>query len=344
MKKHYHPIDSNVWQGRIDSHEDFDAFRWHQWIKPIDLLDETTPPFDGTLGLCFIGFCCDDGVTRNKGRAGAAKGPRSIRKELSNLPCQFSSDLKIYDGGNIYCEDITLEEGQDILASLVKRILDLNLYPVVLGGGHEIAFGHYNGLLNHYQMLSDSSVVDSHKIGIVNFDAHFDLRPYPNGGSSGTMFRQIADTCASNDLHYGYMCLGIQKRSNTLALFKSARSLGVQYILAKDMVDQDIWHILERVDSFIKKHNQIYVTICADVFSAAFAPGVSAAQAVGLHPEQVLKILKYIILSGKTVSFDIAEVSPRFDQDNTTSNLAAVLIFALVNTLASLHNLDIAID
>ncbi len=76
MKKHYHPIDSNVWQGRIDSHDDFDAFRWHQWIKPIDLLDDANPPFDGEIGICFIGFCCDDGVTRNKGRAGAAKGPR----------------------------------------------------------------------------------------------------------------------------------------------------------------------------------------------------------------------------------------------------------------------------
>ncbi len=140
------------------------------------------------------------------------------------------------------------------------------------------------------------------------------------------------------------MCLGIQKRSNTLALFKTAKDLGVQYILAKDMVDQDIWPIFERVDRFIKKHDQIYITICSDVFSAAFAPGVSAAQAVGLHPEQVLKIIKYIILSGKSVSFDIAEVSPRFDQDNTTSNLAAVLIFAVVNTLASLKNLDISID
>ncbi|GKT36320.1 Ureohydrolase like protein, partial [Aduncisulcus paluster] len=106
--------------------------------------------------------------------------------------------------------------------------------------------------------------------------------------------------CQKEDAHYGYMCLGIQKRSNTLALFKTAHQLGVQYILAKDMVDQDIWPIFEKVDKFIKKHDQLYITVCADVFSAAFAPGVSAAQAVGLHPEQVLKIIKYIVLSGKT--------------------------------------------
>ncbi|MCK8828275.1 arginase family protein [Natroniella acetigena] len=37
------------------------------------------------------------------------------------------------------------------------------------------------------------------KIGIINFDAHFYLRPYPNGGNSGTMFRQIADQCKEKD-------------------------------------------------------------------------------------------------------------------------------------------------
>ncbi len=339
MHTHYRPIDSHVWQGRVDSHEDYDAFRWHQWVKPIDLTDSTTPPFDGKLGICFIGFCCDDGVTRNKGRAGAAKGPRSIRKELSNLPCQFKQDVRLFDAGNIYCADIPLEKGQDILGECVSKILSLNLYPIVLGGGHEIAFGHYSGLSRY-----KNEVQDTQSLGIINFDAHFDLRPYPNGGSSGTMFRQIADVCADQGSHYGYMCLGIQKRSNTLALFKTARDLGVEYILAKDMVDQDIWPIFEKVDKFIKRHDQIYITVCADVFSAAFAPGVSAAQAVGLHPEQVLKILKYIVLSGKTVSFDIAEVSPRFDQDSTTANLAAVLIFALVNSLSTLMNLDISID
>jgi arginase family enzyme len=29
-------------------------------------------------------------------------------------------------------------------------------------------------------------------LGIVNFDAHFDLRPFVGEGNSGTMFRQIA--------------------------------------------------------------------------------------------------------------------------------------------------------
>lgn len=336
FKINYKAIDDTLWQGRIDSESNFDAFRWHQWVKPIDLNEENLMPFKGKLGFAFLGFCCDAGVMRNKGRTGAAKGPESIRKELANLPCRFTEEVKLFDAGNIYCENISLEESQNLLSKAIERILTLNLFPIVLGGGHEIAFGHYNGILN-YLNQSDTK----QNIGIINFDAHFDLRPYPNGGSSGTMFRQIADVCKKQDLKYSYLCIGVQKHSNTIDLFKTADKLGAEYILAKDIVDNDNWSVLERLDDFIKFKEKIYITVCADVFSSAFAPGVSSSQPLGLDPEKVLKLLKYILKSNKVISFDIAEVSPRFDLDNVTANLASVLIFSIVNSLCEFHDLDL---
>ncbi len=334
--KNYKIADKKIWQGRIDSEDNYDAFRWHQWIELIDLNNENLEPFNGKLGFAFIGFCCDEGVRLNKGRVGAAKGPRSIRRELSNLPCRFDRKVKIFDMGDIYCEDCSLEESQKTLSKAVERILSLNLFPIVLGGGHEIAFGHYNGILNYLNNKKEKS-----NIGIINFDAHFDLRPYPNGGTSGTMFRQIADICKEKNLKYSYLCLGIQKHSNTIDLFKTADILGAEYILAKDILASEDFSILEKIYDFIKKQDHIYVTICSDVFSSAFAPGVSAAQPLGLDPEKVLKILKYIIRSNKVISFDIAEVSPRFDQDNITANLAKVLIFSIINTLCEMYDLSL---
>lgn len=332
----YKATDKTLWQGRIDSESNFDAFRWHQWVKPIDLREENLTPFNGKLGFAFLGFCCDAGVKRNKGRTGAAKGPESIRKELANLPCRFTVEVKLFDAGNIFCENISLEESQNLLSKAIEKILELNLFPIVLGGGHEIAFGHYAGILNY---LNQS--VTSPNIGIINFDAHFDLRPYPSGGSSGTMFRQIADICKEKDLNYSYLCIGVQKHSNTIDLFKTADKLGAEYILAKDIVNNDNWNVLEKLDNFIKYQDEIYITICSDVFSSAFAPGVSASQPLGLDPERVLKFLKYILKSNKVISFDIAEVSPRFDQDNVTANLASVLIFSIVNSLCEIHALDL---
>ena len=43
----------------------------------------------------------------------------------------------------------------------------------------------------------------------------------------------------------------------------------------------------------------------------------------------------------KVRGFDICEISPRFDQDNTTANLGAVIIFAVVNTLCRLNGLGL---
>ncbi len=48
------------------------------------------------------------------------------------------------------------------------------------------------------------------------------------------------------------------------------------------------------------------------------------------------ELIKYIIKSGKVVSIDIAEVSPRFDEDNQTAQLAAITIYAVINTLSAL--------
>ena len=52
------------------------------------------------------------------------------------------------------CEDCTLQQSQDILSKAVQRVLSLNLFPIVLGGGHEVAFGNYMGTLNYLSQIS----------------------------------------------------------------------------------------------------------------------------------------------------------------------------------------------
>lgn len=335
----YETISQSFWKGRIDSKDDYDAFRWHQWVQCINLNNVKKEDFKHKLGIVLIGFCSDIGVERNKGRTGTANGPNSIRKELMNRPCAFDKSLKIYDAGNITPFEKDLERAQKDLSYMVDRILNLGLFPIVLGGGHAVALGHYHGLNQHLLKNNKKS-----KLGIINFDAHFDIRPYNNGGTSGTMFRQIADYCIANQLSYNYLCLGIQRSGNTVDLFKTAHKLGAQYLLAKDIQNADLWGITEKIDDFIKQNTDIYMTICADVFSSANAPGVSAPQPLGIDPERAIKLIKHIVKSGKLLSFDIAEVSPRFDLDNSTASLAAVLIFSIVSTLASEHNLSIIYD
>lgn len=321
------------WTGRVDSDDDYDAFRWHQWVTPLDLMSDPGA-LPGNLRFAFLGFCCDEGIRRNQGRPGAAKSPAVIRKSMANLPCLFAQEVRLYDAGDVSCQDGDLEASQEALAQAVKAILDYGCFPIVIGGGHETALGHYKGH-DLYWRTHDIQP----DIGIINFDAHFDIRPLPLTGSSGTMFRQIADHLKSYSDPFRYMVLGIQESGNTIDLFKRADAMGVSYLLEKDMANLPDYHIFEKLDEFMKRSERIYVTVCADVFSAAFAPGVSSIQAVGMNPEKMLIYLKHIVRSGKVACFDIAEVSPQFDNDNVTASLAKILIFSLVNNMASRHGL-----
>jgi len=324
---HYAPPDAARWTGRVDDLDDRDAFRWHQVVECLDLsapADHLAKQTD--RGFCLLGYCCDHGVALNLGRTGAEKGPKAIRTQLANLPVNFPETVGLYDGGDIHCRDGDLQGAQGALAEAVERVLSAGLFPVVLGGGHDVAFGHYLGISQH---LSSSK-----RLGIVNFDAHLDLRPLRPAATSGTMFTQIAAECLERGMDFSYFCIGIQKTANTVSLFRVAEELGVETVLAKNINGADLATIKQKIDAFIAGNDAIYVTICADVFSSAFAPGVSAPQPFGLQPETVLRLLKHVLASGKVVTFDFAEVSPRFDSDDNTAKLAAVFIFALVNTLA----------
>lgn len=323
-EKYYRPISLDFWQGRIDDEEDYDAFRWHQIIQPIDLRSIKS---DIKEGFGILGFCCDKGVAQNKGRKGTSKAPNSIRKEMANLPCTFPMTTNIYDCGNIVSSNGNLEEVQEALSEAVYLLLKNGLFPLILGGGHEIAFGHYMGI----ERFLDEN--EKSELGIFNLDAHFDMRPYANGPSSGTMFAQIADWCLHKNKAFHYMVAGIQQYGNTVSLFKKADDLKVKYLMARDISNDNLFSISQDIVRFSKKQKFIYLTLCSDVISSAYAPGVSAPQPFGLHPEIIVKIIKTLIQSGKVVSFDIAEVSPRFDEDNRTSKLAAIILFAVINTV-----------
>ncbi len=324
--KNYSTPNKTFWSGRVDDPNDSDSFRMHQIVKLIDLTKIDLVEVDShKLNICFLGFNSDEGVIRNLGREGAKQGSKYIRKEFANLPVTFGEQVAIYDAGDIECVDGNLEDAQAQLKDAVALILNHSFFPIVLGGGHELALGHYNGIVDH---LSDSK-----NLGIINFDAHFDLRPYTKGGSSGTMFAQISDGCKEQSRPFSYMCLGVQASSNTISLFKKADELGAKYIMGKDFIEPNFESIRQTIDEFIAKHDKIYFTLCSDVINASFAPGVSAIQPFGMNAEVVLTFIKHIFKSKKVVSFDVAEVSPRFDHDNQTAKLIAIILFAIINVL-----------
>ena len=269
--------------------------------------------------FALIGFGSDEGVKRNKGRLGAADAPDMIRAQLANLPVHQS--VSIVDIGTVVCEQGQLEKAQAELADQVERSLQQGMKPIVLGGGHEVAFGSFSGLFQYIQHHEPQQ-----KIGIINFDAHFDLREAEQV-TSGTPFLNAAKLSEQNQKEFHYLCIGVAKHSNTKALFDTADRLNCQYIYDQQLQLSEIDHLISKINGFIEKIDALYITVDLDVFSASIAPGVSAPAVKGIDLSVFDLLFQAIKKSGKIRVFDVAECNPRFDLDNRTAKLAAYIIF-----------------
>lgn len=316
----YQAPQASDWQGRQDAKpEEY----YYQIVQLFDLTKNTSwphkqeSPAEQTHSFALLGFASDIGVQRNLGRAGAANGPQTIKQALARLPLHHN--ITLYDVGSIVVHNNDLESAQAALADVIQILLTQNLIPIVLGGGHETAWGHYQGL---------EKFLAKKPLSIINFDAHFDLRDIPDNqqGTSGTPFRQIAATRQKQNLAFDYNCIGIQKAGNTQHLFEVAQALKVNYLLAEDMYLHDNKYSENFLAPIIAKAEKIYLTICLDVFAAQYAPGVSAPQVLGISPWQLLSLLKMLLASGKILSLDFVELAPNFDVDQRTAKLAALLI------------------
>jgi formiminoglutamase len=276
-------MDYSLWSGRIDHDSAGDTHRLHQLVRPFDNNVRT--------GAVIIGFACDEGVRRNHGRVGAAQGPQAIRRMLANLPVHRIEALA--DAGDITCPDGDLEQAQQELAVKVADVKAQGAFPLVFGGGHEVAYGTFLGLTRHF-----GRAMAQRKLLIVNFDAHFDLREGERA-SSGTPFKQIADWCDWADIEFQYLCYGISQLGNTPALFSRARKLEVEYYTDTEVAQRSI--------------------------DTLHAPGVSAPAAFGMALDRVERLVTTIRDSGKLAAADIAECNPAFDRDGLTARVAARL-------------------
>ncbi|MDI2034358.1 formimidoylglutamase [Paenarthrobacter nitroguajacolicus] len=304
-------VSPTPWTGRFDG--DGDAHRrWWQAIAP------HTPQAASASSrpAVVLGFCSDAGVLRNKGRVGAAAAPAAIRAALG--PLAFHLDRDVFDAGDVVVEDDLLESGQQRAGRAISGLLDDGNLTVVLGGGHETAFASYLG-------VAGSEVVRGKRLGVLNLDAHFDLRDEPTP-SSGTPFLQMAHAEAAAGRELQYAVVGISEPNNTRTLFDTAQRLGVKYLLDEECS-------LETVEVFVADFlagvDVLYLTIDLDVMPASVAPGVSAPAAYGVPLPVISAICRQVAASAKLLHVDVAELNPEFDIDSRTAKVAA----RLVNTL-----------
>lgn len=337
--------DMSRWTGRAEPFESARARYWYQIAQPytFDSSSQQNNQQNGQrIGL--VGFACDQGVRRNQGRVGARAAPPLIRQAFAALPViaelqqRFDGQLStlLGDAGDIHCHDNddfaerTLEQAQLTYADKVSHIIQQGSLPVGLGGGHAIAYGSFLGLWQALQQADATSNNDAPlRIGIINFDAHLDIRQ-SDVATSGTPFRQIAEHLEAQDQPFHYCCIGVSRFSNTAALFDRAEQLGVHIISDEDCTNKKWKKIVAQIETFIHDVDVIYLTIDMDCLPASVVPGVSAPAAYGINLAFVERAVKCIMASGKVKMADIAEINPTFDIDARSCKVAARLLATII--------------
>lgn len=309
------------WRGRDDGTQP-EAQRWHQAMQP---WEAEPAPRDRRRPIVVIGYPSDAGVRANHGRAGAAEGPGALRSACSNLP--VPEGCALFDAGDISAPKDDVLAWQRALAAAVAAVRASGGIPLVLGGGHDQAFGHWLGVA---QSAPAGSVV-----GCINIDAHVDMRPLVRAHAhSGSPFLQVHGHCGLVGMPFRYLVLGMQPAHNTPALLQSAAAHGAQIVDADAFSPSQEASLRALVDRFVASVDLICLSIDLDAFTASSAPGVSAPSPMGIQPDALLRgVLRRIAASGKVAGIEVAECAPPLDVGGRTARLGAVVIDCVVRAL-----------
>lgn len=292
--------NASPWTGRDDPEDGDLALRMHHLAGQDD------------AAIALIGFACDAGVVRNRGNRGARGGPAAIRSALANLAAP-RNPRGFHDAGDIMVSGEDPAPGQQALADHLAPLVSRFPRVVVLGGGHETAWGSWQGLRRAMPGAS---------IGIINVDAHLDIRAIgPSGPSSGTPFHQIRQADPDG---FDYAVLGLAEEGNTEALRSRAdhwNVVVVDDIALQGSADEGV----AAINAICARNDAIYLTIDLDVMPGGQAPGVSARAARGVPLTIVEALVAAALASGKVRVADIVELCPPRDHDDLTARCAALL-------------------
>ncbi|WP_086480281.1 formimidoylglutamase [Oceanospirillum sanctuarii] len=277
--------------------------------------------------LALIGFASDEGIKRNAGRSGAIHGPLVIRKALASLAWHLQR--KVFDAGDIWCEEEQLIIAQSQLAGHIAHLLDMGLQPMILGGGREMVWASYQGA-SRYVSAGQADAA----IGVISLSSRLalaDTEPQPSALSA---FYQIARHCEERNLDFPCFCLGVDEQVTSIDEFDRAEEYGVLWRLSAECERDDFADIRQDVSEFLASLDYLYLSVSLDLFSFAAAPGVSAPSPFGLDARTGIGLLKLILEEARRAEVplllaDIAECNPLEDADGRTARLAAGLIFEL---------------
>jgi agmatinase len=221
---------------------------------------------------------------------GTAKGPAAI--------LAASYQLEAFDGHRLPCEEgIWTAEAVDCLGDIegvlarvgaaVSDVMDLGAVPFVLGGEHTVTLGAVRAFTER-----------GRRIGVVQFDAHADLRDVYEGDplSHACVMRRVLE------LGVPLCQLGVRAMSAGEVAVRAEHD--VTHVDAEDLAAGEP---LVLPDGFPE---EVYVSFDIDALDSSIMPATGTPEPGGLAWWQAMRLLRQIAAQRRIVGMDVVELAP----------------------------------
>ena len=243
----------------------------------------------------------EDNVSYGGGTSG---GPAAV--------IEASDQLEAWDGESVPGDDgiftgpvVDCTGSPEAVLSRIDRAVTAALSfgncPVLLGGEHTVTLGALRAIARHRKTAGQG------KFGVVQFDAHGDLRNTYEGTpySHGSVMRRACDLTLP--------LMQIAVRSLCLEEVEFRKSYGVHHLDAAEFSRLGGLAAASRPDFKLLPDDfpqDIYVTFDIDALDASLMPATGTPDPGGLSWYEALRLLELTVQGRRIVGLDLVEVAP----------------------------------
>lgn len=260
-------------------------------------------------------------------RPGARFGPRGVR-EASTWNCYshngwyspiddqvyMDKDWKVVDVGDVDVIHTEYQQSFENCEAAIREILSHDTIPFTIGGDHAVTIP----ILKAFDGYED--------LCLVQIDAHLDF----TNAVGGVTFGQGSPIRRASEMEHIGQIVQIGMRgigSSRPEDWKDARNRGNIIMNIKEIRQNGIEWVLKQIPA--AKH--YYVTFDIDALDQSLVPGCGSPQPFGFYYEEILPIFENICSKGNVVGFDMVEVCPPYDMNQSTSLYAASLMLDMMS-------------
>jgi arginase len=221
----------------------------------------------------------------------------------------------------------------ELVASEVRKMMEADELPVVLGGDHSIAVGSVSGVASVARERGG-------QIGLVWFDAHADMNTpetSPSGNVHGMPLAALLGYGAKELTHIGGFapkldpryCAHVGGRDIDPSERELIKKLGMRFFTMREIDERGMNACMdEAIEIARRAPGGYHVTLDVDALDPGDAPGSGTVVRGGLTYREAHLAMEKIAEAGGMISLEVVEINTALDVNNRTAELGVELILS----------------